>query len=163
MHRPLEDRRLSEVDRILRDLRALHLLGQEDMARVLPELEHARARLWLLVMKPTASPLTQPSEPGRVLLTVKEAAAQLRFSSGHVYELVRSGNLRAIRAGRTVRISREALVEWRTAHEADHLDVSRQNSGKCEVRDEPRADAAATLRPDRALGRRGRPPVTRSG
>lgn len=34
-----------EVDRLLEDLRTLDLLGPTDLARVLPEIEHARARL----------------------------------------------------------------------------------------------------------------------
>ncbi|MGH7754162.1 MAG: helix-turn-helix domain-containing protein [Gemmatimonadales bacterium] len=152
-----------EVDRVLHDLRALHLLGQEEIARVLPEIEHARARLWLVVMMPTATPLPHPTEAAGVLLTVKEVAAQLRFSTGHVYELVHSGRLRSIRDGKAIRITREALAEWRTAHEADQLDGTLRGSGEFLVHDEPGANAhRPPLRPDRARGRRGQRLMKRS-
>jgi len=153
-----------EVDRVLHDLRALHLLGQEDIARVLPELEHARTRLWLVVMMPKATLLEQPSESAQELLTVKEVADQLRFSTRHVYELVRSGRLRRIRDGRAIRIAREALAEWRTAHEADRLDGNLRHSAESVVHAEPRANAdRPRRRPDRAPGRRGQSPMRRNG
>ncbi len=163
MHHALDDGRVPpEVDRVLHDLRALHLLGQEEITRVLPELEHARARLWLLVTMPTVPPLTRPSEPAPELLTVKEVADQLRFSPGHVYELVRSGRLRGIRDGRAIRIARETLAEWRTAHEADQVDRSPRRSGESLVHDRPPAHADRLhLRPDCAPGRRGQPPMGR--
>lgn len=152
-----------EVDRVLHDLGALHLLGPTEIARVLPELEHARARLWLVVLTPNVTPLSRPSEAAPELLTVKEVADQLRFSPGHVYELVRTGRLRGIRDGRTIRIAREALAAWRIAHEADRLDGSLRGSGESLVHDEPRAHAdRPPLRPDRAPGRRGQPPMRRS-
>jgi excisionase family DNA binding protein len=165
MHHSLDTCRVPpEVDRVLHDLRALHLLGQQDIARVLPELEHARARLWLLVMMPTATQLTRPSEPAGVLLTIKEVAAQLRFSSGHVYELVRSGRLRGIRDGRAIRIAGEALTEWRTTHEADQLDGSLRGSGESLVHGELRGNGEGPHpRPDRAPKRRSQPPMKRRG
>lgn len=152
-----------KVDRVLHDLRALHLLGHEDIARVLPELEHARTRLWLVVMMPKATLSEQPREAAQELLTVKEVADQLRFSTGHVYELVRSGRLGRIRDGRAIRIAREALAQWRTAHQADQVDRSMRVSGQSLVHDEPRGGAERLhLRPDRAPGRRGVPPMRRS-
>lgn len=153
-----------EIDRVLHDLRALHFLSQEEIARVLPELECARTRLWLVVMRPTATPLTRPSEPARVLLTVKDVADQLQFSRGHVYELVRSKRLRGIRDGRVIRIAREALAEWRTAHEADQLDGTPQDSGESVGHDEPHASAKRPrLRSTGTPDRRDRPPMKRSG
>ena len=60
-------------------------------------------------------------------------------------------------------IAHETLTEWRAAHEADHLDDSRRSSGESIVHDEPRANAAPHLPPDRAPGRRGPLPMRRSG
>jgi len=151
------------VDHLLEDLRTLDQLGPTDIARVLPELEHARARLWLRVLASTQTPRTGPSQPAPELLTVKEVADQLRFSSGHVYELVRSGRLRGIRDGRTIRIAREAVAEWRTAHEADQLDANLRGPGESLAHDERRLDADRPhLRPDRVPGRRAQPPIRRS-
>ena len=142
------------VDRVLHDLQALHLLDSAEIVRVLPALEQARARLWLLMLTPTVVP-PRTSEPVQELLTVKEVADQLRFSPGHVYELVRSGRLRGIRDGRTIRISREALAEWRTAHEADNLDRSLRSRGRYLVDAELRDRAAGSpRRPARESGRR---------
>ncbi len=44
------------------------------------------------------------------VLTVPEAAALLRISRRHVYELVRRGELPAIRLGRVVRIPADAVT-----------------------------------------------------
>ena len=151
------------VDDLLEALRTVDRLGPKDIARVLPELEHARARLWLLILMSNQTSLTVLSDPALEVLTVKDVADQLRFTTGHVYELVRSGRLRSIRDRRTIRITREALTEWRTEHEVDPLDGRRRGSGESVVRDEPRVDAdGSPLRPDGAPGRRGRRPMTRS-
>ena len=153
-----------EVIRIVRDLRALHLLGHEAIARVLPELEHACTRLWLVVMMPKITLAEQPSESARELLTVKEVADQLRFSTGHVYELVRTGRLRRIRDGRAIRIDPEALAEWRTEHEANRVDGNPHHSAEFITHAEPRAQVDRLhRRSDRVPARSGRPPMKRSG
>jgi excisionase family DNA binding protein len=126
----------SDVARILEDLRVLDRLGPAQIARVLPELERARARLWLSMLTSHPAPPEAPAEPAQQLLTVKEAAKYLRFSRGHTYELVRSGQLRGIRVGRTIRITREALAEWRIAHEGDRLDGNHQSSGESLLHDD---------------------------
>ena len=48
--------------------------------------------------------------PESLLLTVTEAAAELRLSPMTVYVLVEQGELPAVRYGRAVRIPREALI-----------------------------------------------------
>jgi len=45
------------------------------------------------------------------LYTVKKAGEILCYSAGHVRRLIREGKLRAVRIGRAVRVSREALRE----------------------------------------------------
>jgi excisionase family DNA binding protein len=46
------------------------------------------------------------------MLTVNEAATQLRVSRGAVYQLVRSGVLASVRIGRSVRIPERVLVNF---------------------------------------------------
>ena len=45
-------------------------------------------------------------------LTVLEAGQVLRGGRSVTYELVRSGQLRSVRIGRSIRIPRDALVEY---------------------------------------------------
>jgi len=86
---------------------------------VLGEVERLRAELWSAVYAAAATPrATAPSsEVG--FLTVAEVAAKLKFSRGHVYELVRQGRLRVVRTGRSVRVPIGAL------HDLDTMDVAR--------------------------------------
>jgi len=142
-----------EIDRVLDDLLRLDCLGPGDIARVLPELDHARARLWVSMLIQKQGPTTRLNEPKPELFTVKEVADQLRFSPGHVYEMVRSGHLRGIRDGRAIRIAREA----------GQLDGGLRRSAESEIHGEPSADAARPpCRPDPAPARPGRRPMTRS-
>lgn len=50
------------------------------------------------------------------LLTVKETAAYLKLNPLTVYDYIRSGKLKAIKFGRNVRILREDLDRFVTAH-----------------------------------------------
>ena len=45
-------------------------------------------------------------------LTVLEAGQVLRVGRSVTYELVRAGQLRSVRIGRSIRIPRDALVEY---------------------------------------------------
>lgn len=47
------------------------------------------------------------------LLKVKEIAAILRCGRNQAYELVKSGKIRALRIGRSIRVTREALEEFK--------------------------------------------------
>ena len=152
------------VDQVIDVLRTLDRLALNEVVRVLPSFEDARTRLWARMQTLTLAPPTPPSAPAMELLTVKEVAILLRFSTGHVYELIRNGGLRAIRDGRTIRVPREALTEWRTAHSAHRLDVSRPGSGQSLGHDDPGAsDDRAPRRGDPQSGRRGRPPMRQQG
>jgi excisionase family DNA binding protein len=46
------------------------------------------------------------------LLTVAEVAGVLRLPPSTVYELIRRGKLPAVRAGRSLRVPRDALKRW---------------------------------------------------
>jgi excisionase family DNA binding protein len=145
------------VNRVLEGLRTMDRLDPSEIARLLPELDRVRAKLWLSVLTVNqGAPV--PTEPASQLLTVKEAAEYLRFSRGHVYELVRSGRLRAIRHGRTIRITREALAEWQATHDGDRLDGGLSSSGESPLHDEPLGNAEGPRpRPGRAPSRRRQP------
>ena len=45
-------------------------------------------------------------------LTVVEAATVLRIGRTAAYNLVRSGKLRSVRVGRTIRVPRDAIAEF---------------------------------------------------
>jgi len=46
------------------------------------------------------------------VLTVKEAADQLKVQPQWVYRMVRNGGLPYVRLGRLIRIDQDALEEW---------------------------------------------------
>jgi excisionase family DNA binding protein len=52
------------------------------------------------------------------VLKVMEVADELRIGRNQAYELVRSGQLRAVRIGRAIRVTREALEEFKAGREA---------------------------------------------
>ncbi|KXO93745.1 hypothetical protein AXK58_14330 [Tsukamurella tyrosinosolvens] len=62
-----------------------------------------------------AAARSQPAEqrpPGRVMLTAQEVAERLHLSKGHVYSLVRQGEVASVKIGRRVLISEDALEEF---------------------------------------------------
>jgi excisionase family DNA binding protein len=54
------------------------------------------------------------------VLKVMEVADELRIGRNQAYELVRSGQLRAVRIGQAIRVTREALEEFKAGQEAAH-------------------------------------------
>ena len=148
---------MPDIDRLLQDLLTLEEALPADLPRILPALEHARARLWLAALRSLAGmePTSSSCAPGPGFLTVKEVAGQLRFSTGHVYELVRRGHLRVVKHGRTIRIPREALAEWQAASQAHRLDDQRWSSGESGADDRTGAnDDRSLTRPRHASVRR---------
>jgi len=68
----------------------------------------------------SAVALTSPSSPipeGPRLLRIKEVAARLRCSRGHIYELIKSGDLRAIRSGKSLVVRADAIDDYIRQHE----------------------------------------------
>src|SRR6266849_2583820 len=76
----------------------------DEIPAILGKLEEVRALLWQKMLTVPLPPVASAGTPRSELMTVAEVAVVLRFSRGHVYELVRSGQLGAIRNGRTVRV-----------------------------------------------------------
>jgi excisionase family DNA binding protein len=112
------------VAELLRSLATAEDVSPGDVPAVLAELERVRALLWagILASRKSSSSVRPSREPASCLMTVTEVAAALRFSRAHVYELVRSGQLTAIKQGRAVRVSEEALAEWQSIHRIGRLD-----------------------------------------
>jgi excisionase family DNA binding protein len=52
------------------------------------------------------------------VLKVMEVADELRIGRNQAYELVRSGQLRAVWIGQAIRVTREALEEFKAGQEA---------------------------------------------
>jgi excisionase family DNA binding protein len=55
----------------------------------------------------------------RETLKVQEVAAILRCGKNQAYELVRSGAIRSVRIGRAIRVTREALEEFKAGEAAN--------------------------------------------
>ena len=55
--------------------------------------------------------------PDREVLTVAECASFLRISRASAYEAVRKGEIPSFKIGRSIRVSRSALLAW-----IDHQD-----------------------------------------
>ena len=53
------------------------------------------------------------ADNGQEVLKVREIAAELRCGKNQAYELVRSGAIRSVRIGRAVRVTREALDQFK--------------------------------------------------
>lgn len=60
--------------------------------------------------------LARDRKPG--VLKVMEVADELRIGRNQAYELVRSGQLRAVRIGQAIRVTREALEEFKAGRDA---------------------------------------------
>jgi excisionase family DNA binding protein len=69
------------------------------------------------LMVPTASATPVQADPGPRLLKVPEVAAALRVTVGHVYELIRQGELAAVRFGKCIVVREATLLEFIDQHE----------------------------------------------
>jgi excisionase family DNA binding protein len=56
-----------------------------------------------------------PTRDGRVRLTPAHATAQPRVSKDTIYREIDRGSLRAVRAGRSVRIAKDDVDRWMEA------------------------------------------------
>lgn len=104
-------------------------LDATDLVRVLGEVERLRAELWSTLYAVATRRATTPSNDVR-FFTVAEVAKKLKFSRGHVYELVRQGRLRVIRSGRSVRVPVTALSELGPMGTAKAVDVEEVSTGR---------------------------------
>jgi excisionase family DNA binding protein len=115
---------MPSIENLVRELQALGDVSPTDIPTPLGELERVRTTLWLRMLNVTNNPGQMTPAPATDLMTVAEVARTLRFSRGHIYELVRSGDLAAVRDGRHVRIPVESLRDWERRHQSRPLDLA---------------------------------------
>ncbi|HZP39418.1 MAG TPA: helix-turn-helix domain-containing protein [Methylomirabilota bacterium] len=141
-------------------------LAAKDLPRVLGEIECLRAELWSALCAAAATTCgPTPTRSGDIgFLTVAEVAAKLKFSRGHVYELVRQGRLRVVRTGRSVRVPIDALRDLDTTGVAGAIDLedtatlSSRRRGRGGRTPPPHVDTdarASKTSPSSPRGRRG--------
>ena len=103
----------ADLAAVLGNLDRVAALRPEDIPALLGTLERVRAALWAqMVRAPVPVARHGDGAGGEPLLTVGEAAAELRFTRAYVYDAVRSGQLAAVRTGKYIRIRRGALTAW---------------------------------------------------
>jgi excisionase family DNA binding protein len=108
---------------LLLRVRCLDDVPLEALPDLLGDLERVRAKAWVRMLTTTQAARAEVSrEAASPLLTVSEVAALLRFSPGHVYELVRSRILPAVRHGRSIRLRREDVEAWQARHQTGRVD-----------------------------------------
>lgn len=84
----------------------------------------ARLAAMILVLEsgedaPAPPPAAErPEQHDDRLLTVEDAAKRMGFAKSYVYEIIRRGELRAVRRGKYVRVRESAIAEWIAQHEA---------------------------------------------
>jgi excisionase family DNA binding protein len=54
-----------------------------------------------------------PDNGAQQVLKVKEVAGELRIGINQAYEAVRDGRIRSVKIGKSVRVTREALEEFK--------------------------------------------------
>jgi excisionase family DNA binding protein len=59
-----------------------------------------------------------PDNGAQQVLKVKEVAGELRVGINQAYELIQRGEIRSVRIGRAVRVTREALDDFKAGREA---------------------------------------------
>jgi excisionase family DNA binding protein len=100
-------------------------LRRDEIPALLGALEQVRALLWIQMVRVAETVEREAAgTAGHELLTVPDAAAELRFTRGYVYEAVRRGELPAVRKGKYVRLRREDLAAWLGGQRATSLDES---------------------------------------
>jgi len=82
---------------------------RDDCAVLIGELERMKALAWGKIM---ARPLGKQNPPSTDLLTMAEAATRLSIPESRAYDLARQKKLPAVRIGKYVRVSVQALAEY---------------------------------------------------
>ncbi len=91
-------------------------IATADIPGLIGEAEALKARLWARLQEcaapvGSASP-RQVTNGSHRLLTAGQAAERLEVTLTRLYELTKTGALPAVRIGRQIRFSPEALNEW---------------------------------------------------
>ena len=92
------------------------LYTTEQVHQVVDEVLHRLDSAVALQQEPAhlENDIPQNSSPEntKVTLTVPEAARMIGISNPKMYELVRAGQVRSIRVGKKILISRKSLSDW---------------------------------------------------
>src|SRR5690606_14147029 len=87
-----------------------------EIPRLIGDAEALKARLWARLQECSAPVIAAPTlkhgNGSHRLLTAVQAAERLDVTPARLYELARTGTLPAVRIGRQIRFSPEALNEW---------------------------------------------------
>ena len=110
------------VSEALRAIEAVEEVPPAEIPTILGDLERIRALLFARMWMSADIVKKTPEAAAPSLLTINEVAAMIRFSRGHVYELVRNGSLPAIRKARSVRVSPADLAEWQRRYQTRPVD-----------------------------------------
>ena len=139
----------AELGRVLAEPHRIVGLSATDIPALLGHLEQARAALWArMIREPVPSVRDRSGDADDEVLTVPEVARELRFTPAYVYEAVRRRDLRAVRKGRYVRITRADLRVWLEGRTPNGLDVQperRDSSRHAATRVGPRSRARASV------------------
>jgi excisionase family DNA binding protein len=94
-------------------------LSREEACALLVQIKAFEGALLarLLIPESHETKETQRPSEGERLLTVGEVAVMLRYAESYVYELVRRGELRAVRHGKYIRIKPSAVQKFIASHE----------------------------------------------
>lgn len=84
-------------------------LSSEECPVLLGDLERLKAMAWGKIVARQAD---NSQGEGAGLLTMTEAATRLSIPESRAYELARQGRLPAVRIGKYVRVSLQALAEY---------------------------------------------------
>jgi excisionase family DNA binding protein len=91
-------------------------IPRSDIPRLIGDAEALKARLWARLQEcatpVAAEPSVQRGNGPHRLLTAGQAAERLDVTLARLYELARTGALPAVRIGRQIRFSPDALSEW---------------------------------------------------
>ena len=87
----------------------IHQADQANCVALIGELEKMRALAWSKIM---ARPLADQNAQGHDLMTMAEAAKRLSIPESRAYDLARQKKLPAVRIGKYVRVSAQALEEY---------------------------------------------------
>jgi excisionase family DNA binding protein len=126
-------------------------IAQADIPAALAQIAAAQSSLASRLLSNSTQPETKAGPSPEKLLTVPEVADQLGLVKGYVYELVRNGQIVAIRSGKYVRI-RPAAIEQFLARCSTGLDtpLSKIHSPKHDRRGDKAVPRIAGPEADRA-------------
>jgi len=113
---------LPDLALVLADPRRVAELRVEEIPPLLGVMEELRAVLWARMIRTPTPVVLHAGDSNDELLTVPEAAAQVKFTTAYVYEAVRRHELAAVRKGKYVRIRRGDLTAWLEGRRSRGLD-----------------------------------------